>query len=159
MASVMAVFTLFFFAKYWLLNRDLKSLDNKITNIMKNPALGISPRERTNFAKQADKALKSIKNKNKTIVQEINSIQASLNIDAVSPLVKLSIMAKNTPAQLEVLKVEEGGMVEAVFSHPEMEKLEELQSLLINGNLPDAFFDLSTQSKRLKIEFRNPEMI
>jgi general secretion pathway protein L len=159
MAAVMVMFTLFFSVKYWLLGRDLKALDTKITNIMKNPALEISPRERSNFAKQSEKALKSIKNKNKTIVQEINSIQSSLNIDAISPLVKLSIMAKNTPAQLELLKVEEGGMVEAVFTHPELQKLEELQSLLINGNLPDAFFDLSTQGKKLKVEFRNPEML
>jgi Tfp pilus assembly PilM family ATPase len=159
MAAVMVVFTLFFSVKYWLLNRDLKTLDNKISNIMKNPTLEISARERSNFSKQADKALKAIKNKNKSVVQEINSIQSSLNINAISPLIKLSLIAKNSPTQLDLLKVEEGGMVEAIFSHPEIQKLEELQSLLINSNLPDAFFDLSNQNKKLKVEFRNPEMI
>lgn len=151
--AVCALLALFFVAENFLLNRDVKQLNRRIESIMKNPTFSFTPRERRSFASNPRSVLSKIKRKDKSISQEIKTIQSSLKIDALSPFVKLSQLIGNTPAKLMQLEIDDLGFTKAVFSHENIEELKKLETKILSLNLPGLFYELAQNTKTLKIEF------
>jgi Tfp pilus assembly PilM family ATPase len=157
-AVICGLIAIFFSVENFLLRRDIKELDKKIANAIKNPTLNFNPRERRTLTSTPKVALEKIKKQHKNVIQEIKTVQSALNINSVQPLIRLGQLAKNSPAELTLFKVDETGFVEATFHHKELAVLESLQNLIIAGNLPDVFYDLSPNELELKVEFKNRDL-
>lgn len=155
MAAVVLLAIAFLVGESFFLSRDNKALTSRVDKILKNPKLEITNRQRRLAKKYPERILTRLKRKNRNVVDEIKSIQSAISINSLSPLSRLSMMAQGSTAWLQMINVSEDSFVEAVFSAENKKSLEDLQQVMLSGNLPKAFVDLDINKKELKVEFRN----
>jgi general secretion pathway protein L len=119
------------------LELDIKAVNAKLTTIAKNPALAMNAREKRILTTQPAVLAQNFLKKSTQIKQQINVIQSSANIQALSPLVAVSSMTSGLDVMMTRFSVSESSEVSALFKSDSNEALENLKARLKTLNLKD----------------------
>jgi hypothetical protein len=130
---------------------DLQAVNAKVTNTARNPALGLTAREKRLIATQPELVEASLTRKHRAVSQQISTLQAAADIKALSPLVMISAAAAGVEATLESITVSDTGDVNASFSAEKLENLTLLQTKLNSLSLRDLQINVNTEKKELTL--------
>ena len=87
--------------RFFLLSDDIRSIDRNIIDKLKSPALKLSQSQRASYRRYPERTLGLLKEKNKTISQEVSLSMSSSKVDAVSPLINLGqVIGNNKKVEL-----------------------------------------------------------
>jgi K+/H+ antiporter YhaU regulatory subunit KhtT len=95
--------------------------------------------------------LDALVKKQRSIKQEISSIQSAIEIKAMHPLVILSQSAASSSGTLIEFKSEETGEVSAVISAENIEELEKIKTQIERSALIDSNVEIDSQNLKLKL--------
>lgn len=149
--AVTAVLAVVLLIEGVMLELDLKSVNAKITSVSKNPVLALTARERRTLTTSPKIALASMSKKQRTIRQQITTLQAATDIKALSPLVSVSSAALGSPAILAEFTVTDAGDLTAVFVADDLKSLQDLEPRLASLPLNDVKVNLDETNKRLTL--------
>ncbi|MFP5491879.1 MAG: type II secretion system protein GspL [Bacteriovoracia bacterium] len=130
---------------------DLQAVNAKVTNTARNPALGLTAREKRLIATQPELVEASLTRKHRAVSQQISTLQAAADIKALSPLVMISAAAAGVEATLESITVSDTGDVNASFSAEKLENLTLLQTKLNSLSLRDLQINVNNEKKELTL--------
>ena len=136
-----------------LLKSDEKSLDKKITRMLKSPSLAITSKDRKRYKRKPTFVLGILKKKNKIIRQDIKTIMAATKIESISPLSDISKkLGRNK--QVDMIYFEsEKNKVKAKFMAERPIDLKSVHKRLQGLGLKDADIKYKENSKNLEITY------
>ncbi|MBY0518015.1 MAG: pilus assembly protein PilM [Bacteriovoracaceae bacterium] len=130
---------------------DIKAVNNKITSTAKNPILGLTARERRLISTQPGVVESSLAKKQKTVRQQISTLQSASKIKALSPLVMISSAAAGVDVTLMNVDITEAGDVSAVFKASDVNNLNILQTKLQGISLQNVETKINSAQKTLTL--------
>jgi Tfp pilus assembly PilM family ATPase len=134
-----------------LLTLDLKAVNAKITAVSKNPALGLSAREKRLLVTQPMQLAQALDKKQRSVRQQISTLQSATQIKALSPLVMISAAAAGVDAMMTSFKVSDSGDVSAAFTAEDPANLTILQGKLQGVSLNDVQVQVDLAKKELTL--------
>jgi Tfp pilus assembly PilM family ATPase len=150
-AAVAAVLIISLFVERIFIEKDIKFVNTKLSSLVKNDILAINGRLRRTMATNPKPVLDALVKKQRTIKQEISTIQAAVEIQALHPLVIISQSAAASSATMTEFKSEETGEVSATFIAESAEELEKLKNLIERSALVDSNVEIDAKNLKLKI--------
>jgi hypothetical protein len=132
----------------FFIEKDIKQVNLKLSQVLKNDSLGVNPRLRRAIATNPRPVLESLEKNLTGIRQEISTIQSALKIKSLSPLLTISQSAASTTSTLINYKTTEAGDVMASFSAESVEELIQLKALLEKSELSNLVMQIN-ESKLL----------
>jgi hypothetical protein len=150
-AAVAAIIMLSLFVERFFIEKDIKFVNAKLGSLMKNDVLAINGRLRRTMAVNPKPVLDALIKKQRSIKQEISSIQSAIEIKAMHPLVILSQSAASSSGTLIEFKSEETGEVSAVISAESVEELEKIKTQIERSALIDSNVEIDSQNLKLKL--------
>lgn len=136
-AAVTAVFLLSLVAERVFIERDIKAVNAKITSLMKNDELQISGRIRRGIANDPKPLYDTLVKKQRGVRQEISTLQAAVDIKALSPLLVVSQVAASTQATLIDFSSSDTGEIKCVFTAQDATDLNNLKAAFERSSLAD----------------------
>ena len=133
------------------IEKDIQYLNNKITNLMKNDSLEISGRERRAIATNPKPVFDSLLKRQRTVRQEISTLQSAIEIESLSPLVTLNQVALGAQATLTHFSVSDLGDIKATFVAESVEELNSLRTRFERSNLNDLKVQLDESKLQLDL--------
>ena len=133
-AFFLALLLLFFvIGERAFLKRDLKVIDSRLTKMVKSPQLDLAKKDQRYLKNSPERLLKTMKNKEKQVEQEVSSIMSATATNNLAPLATLSkTLTPNKAISLQSISIEDSKVI-ATFradNPTEMEKFAEyLQTL------------------------------
>lgn len=149
--AITAVLALMLIVEGVMLEMDKKAVNAKLTTVAKNPILALGAREQRAMLTTPKVALANLAKKQRTIRQQITTLQAASDIRALSPLVTVSGAALGSEATLVQFTVTEQGEVTAVFTATEAKPLEDLQGRLKSLPFTNINVQLDQANNRLTL--------
>lgn len=121
------------------INRDIDSADKKLKALLKNPILKLTPRDQRKIKKTPKPILSKLKRETKTIRQEIKTLQASVQTNALSSLEKISQMV--TGLDIEVIQFQSisGGDFTALLQAKEPAVITQVDEIFKNSTIKNLF--------------------
>ncbi|MFA5583349.1 MAG: pilus assembly protein PilM [Bacteriovoracaceae bacterium] len=119
----------------YFINQDIKSVNAKLTAILRNDELNLNPRLRRSIQNQPDQILSHLTRRTRSIEQEISTLQSAVQIQALSPLVIISQAMGKLDATLIELQVTNDRLVNARFTVRDSETQKKLKTQLENSAL------------------------
>ncbi len=150
-AAVAAIIMISLFVERFFIEKDIKFVNAKLGSVMKNDVLAINGRLRRTMATNPKPVLDALVKKQRSIKQEISSIQSAIEIKAMHPLVILSQSAASSSGTLIEFKSEETGEVSAVISAENIEELEKIKTQIERSALIDSNVEIDSQNLKLKL--------
>jgi hypothetical protein len=150
-AAVAAIIMISLFVERFFIEKDIKFVNAKLGSVMKNDVLAINGRLRRTMATNPKPVLDALVKKQRSIKQEISSIQSAIEIKAMHPLVILSQSAASSSGTLIEFKSEETGEVSAVISAESIEELEKIKTQIERSALIDSNVEIDSQNLKLKL--------
>lgn len=151
-AAIMVLFALSFLIERFFIQRDIVALNAKITNVMKADELSIPPRLRRQLTTNPRPILDSLNKRSRSVKQEISTLQAAVEIKALSPLVTISQIVANFPnVTMTRFTNDAGGAVTAQFEAEDVKDLKSLQTALEGGRLAEVKTQLEESAKKLNL--------
>lgn len=142
-AAATSVLALSLLVERVFIEKDVQFVNAKLTAIMKNEELQIPGRMRREFAKNPKPVHDMLVKRQRSVRQEISTLQSAVEIQALAPLVTVSQIASSSEATLTHFESNDVGEVKLTFS---AEKIEQL-----NG-LKEAFERSSLQGVQAQID-------
>lgn len=123
------------------LSKSISSADKMISSIAKNPILGLSPRDKRNATKNPSAILAKLKRETKSIKQEVKTLQASVDTNAMSPLLLVSEMFSGLDTEIIQFQSVSAGDFVIVFKGKSKEVISQLDDVFMNSNIKNLFTD------------------
>ncbi len=150
-AAATLVFAVSLLAERFFIGRDIAAVNAKITAVTKNEELQISGRLRRAITTNPKPVYDSLVKRQRGVKQEISTLQAAVDIQALSPLVTVSQIAASTAATLVTFSSTETGEVTAVFTSESKDELANLKGLFERSNLKDVAAVADNTKLQLKV--------
>ena len=150
-AGVALILAVSLFAERVFIEKDIATVNTKITSVMKNQELEISGRLRRAAATNPKQLLDLLVKKQRGVRQEIQTLQSAVEIRALSPLVTISQIAASSQATLVEFSSNDVGEVKAVFSADSSEVLSNLKATFERSNLADVEANLDQAKLQLNV--------
>lgn len=150
-AAVTAVLAVSLAAERFLISRDIKAVNLKLTALMKNDDLQLPGRLRRQIMTDPKPVYDAVVKKQRAVRQEISTLQSAIEIQALSPLVRISQIVGQTQATMIEFKVTDLKEITAVFSAEKVEDLESLKKSFERSELSNLQAQVDPQSLRLKV--------
>jgi general secretion pathway protein L len=151
-AAASLVLILSLFVERFFIQKDIASVNSKMSNVMKNQALQLPGRLQRSAATNPKPVLDSVVKKQKEVRQEIATLQSAIEIKALSPLITVSqIAAGSTGATLINFKSNDMNELTAVFSSESIEELTKLKAAFERSNLTEVQASLDQSKLQLTI--------
>jgi general secretion pathway protein L len=150
-AAVSALLMISLLVERLFIEKDIQYLNNKITNLMKNDSLEISGRERRAIATNPKPVFDSLLKRQRTVRQEISTLQSAIEIESLSPLVTLNQVALGAQATLTHFSVSDLGDIKATFVAESVEELNSLRTRFERSNLNDLKVQLDESKLQLDL--------
>lgn len=149
-AAVCLIFALSFVVERFFIEKDIAEVNARINNVMKNDALEISGRLRRAATTNPKQIYDLLVKKQRSVRQEIQTLQSAVQIKALSPLVTVSQIAASSTATLIEFTSNDIGEVKAVFNDESLENLTRLKNAFERSNLPDV--DATIDQAKLQLQ-------
>src|SRR5690606_31738358 len=141
--AVTALLAISLFVERIFIQKDIDFINGRITQLMKNEELKIPGRLRRMVAKDPKPVLDTLVKKQRAVRQEISTLQAAIDIQALSPLVTVSQIASSSPATLIDFYSNDVGEIKATFSSEDSKDLTALKTAFERSVLNDVISELS----------------
>lgn len=126
------------FAERFFIEKDITAVNAKMTAVMKNEELKMTPRIRRQVTTNPKPVYDALVKKQRDVRQEISTLQSAIEIKALSPLVTVSqIGAGAQGATLIDFKSTDTGEITAVFSAETVQELNNLKGMFERSALSD----------------------
>ena len=145
------IFLVSLFVERIFIEKDIKFVNAKLTNVIKNDVLEINGRLRRSLATNPKPVLDSLIKKQRSVKQEISTIQSAVEIKALHPLVMISQAAASTQATLVEFNSQDSGEIIASFTAENVEDLEKLKSQFERSALVDVNVVIDSKNLKLKL--------
>lgn len=153
--AVTAILAISLFVERIFIQKDVQYVNNKLTQIMKNEELKIPGRLRRMIARDPKPVLDMLVKRQRSVRQEISTLQAAIDIQALAPLVTISQIASGSQATLIDFHSNDIGEIKAIFSAEENQHLTLLKSALERSALNDVEVELDDKKKQLQVTARS----
>lgn len=150
-AAVCLVFAVSLFVERFFIEKDIATVNSKITALMKNDELEISGRLRRAATSDPKGILNLMVKKQRAVRQEIQTLQSAIQIKALSPLVTVSQIAASSQATLVEFSTNDIGEIKATFSSDSSEVLSNLKNAFERSNLNDVEATLDQAKLQLNV--------
>lgn len=150
-AMVTAVLLVSLLIERVFVNKDIKKINSKLTNIVKNPTLKINGSERRMVTKRPSRVLMSMKRKKRAITQEIKTIQSSIKINAFLPLKKISEKLVGLNVEIIQFDAESSGDFTVMFKAEHDKDLKKLEDVLNMSNFRNTSIRRNKKTKTLTL--------
>lgn len=150
-AAVALVLLLSLAAERFLIQRDIQFVNTKISSVIKNDILAVNGRLKRSVTTNPKPVLDFLTKKQRSIRQEISTIQSALDIKATQPLVLISQVASSTQATLTDFSVSDIGEIRATFSAETADELNNLKAQLERSVLENINVELDTNKLQLNL--------
>ena len=150
-AALTAVLAISLAAERFLIQRDIKAVNAKLSAMVKNDDLQINGRIRRQLLTDPKPAYDAVVKKQRGVRQEISTLQAAIEVQALTPLVRVSQIAAQTNATLIEFKVTDLKEITAVFSAEKVEDLEALKKSFDRSEFENLQAVIDSQNLRLNI--------
>lgn len=134
-AAIALLAVVFLIAESFFLTSDIKVVNAKLSEVLKNQTLGVPKRIATQVTKNPTAVLDKLTSMQKSVRQQISTLQSASQIQALSPLVKISTITVGSPAILSELKVSDTGDINGRFDSTDLQELKYLQDKLQSVDL------------------------
>ena len=121
------------------INRDIKVADKKLKALLKNPILKITPRDQRKLKKNPKPILTKLKRENKTIKQEIKTLQASVQTNALSSLQKISQLITGLDIEVTQFQSISGGDFTCLLQAKEPAVITQIDEIFKNSSIKNLF--------------------
>lgn len=149
-ASLVLVVSLF--VERFFIEQDIKNVNGKISSVVKNPDLQVPARLRRSAATNPKPVLDALTKKQRSVRQEISTIQAAVDIKALAPLVTVSqIAASSTGATLVDFSVSDTNEIKAVFTSESAEEIKSLKAAFERSSLSDVQTSVDDKTLQLTV--------
>lgn len=149
-AAVSLILILSLFVERYFIKKDIVAVNSKISAVMKNSELKIPGRIRRQAATNPTAVYNILVKKQREVRQQINTLQAAIEIQALSPLVVLSqISATSQNATLIEFKSNDSGEINAIFTSESLEELSNLKLQIERSSLSDVQATLDEKKLQL----------
>lgn len=134
------------------IQKDIGSVNAKITSLARKEELQISGRMRRQISQDPKPVYDLLVKKQKGVRQEISTLQSAVQIKALAPLVTVSQIAARSQATLIDFKVTDMNEITAIFSSESADDLNSLKSQFERSSLNDVTASLNTAKLQLTIK-------
>jgi general secretion pathway protein L len=138
-------------AERLFIEKDIKAINLKMANVMKNEELSLSGRLRRQVTTTPKPVYDALVKKQRDVRQEISTLQSAIEIKALVPLVTLSQIGANTEATLIDFKSNDTGEISAVFIAETMEEIIKLKGLLERSALSEVQASIDQSKLQLSV--------
>ena len=145
------IFAVSLFAERFFTERDIKTVNTRINSLTKNEELMIPGRLRRQITQNPKPVYDMLVKTQRGVRQEISTLQAAVEIQALSPLVTVSQIAASSQATLVEFKSNDLKEITAVFSAENMDELNNLKNMFERSNLGDVTASLDQAKLQLTI--------
>ena len=153
-AAVTLLFVAVLFVERYFINQDIKVVNTKLTSILKNDELNLTPRLRRNIQGQPEEVLSHLTKRTRSIEQEVSTIQSAVQIQALSPLVIISQAMGKLDATLIEYQVTEDKKISARFTAADTKIIANLKSQLSGSALSAVVIeDIDEKTIQLNAEY------
>ena len=150
-ASVAALILISLLAERFFIERDIAFVNTKLNSVARNEVLAINGRLRRTMVSNPKPVLDSLIKRQRGIRQEISTIQAAVDIKALSPLVMISQLAASTQATLTEFKSTDIGEITATFTAENASDLNNLKAQFERSTLSDVVVEIDSGKLQLKL--------
>jgi general secretion pathway protein L len=150
-ASVTALLFLSLLVERIFIQQDIQFINGKLTSILKDDTLAISGRIRRSAVADPKPLLDNLTKRQRSVRQEVSTLQSALETEALSPLIQLSQLAASTQATLTHLKTNDVGDISATFIADNMEEINKLKEIFEKSSLSDLELNIDASKIQLKI--------
>lgn len=133
----------------YFIHTNIDSADKVIKSLTKNRILNLTNRQKRLALSKPKVLHQKLKSKNRLIKQEVKSLQSAVEINALSSLVKISNIIKDSKAQIIQFNGTSMSDFTVVISGEDTKQLEELNLSLNASNFNDIFIDFDEQNKKI----------
>jgi general secretion pathway protein L len=140
------------FSNRFFIESDIKEVNAKITSLSKNPILNLSGRERRTLTTNPKMLSDSLLRKSRSIKQQLSTIQSSVEIKALEPLVQINSIAGGSEAMLTKFEKNEDGDILASFTALNIETLKQLEAKFNSSQLKDVQTVINDEKLTLEIK-------
>lgn len=133
------------------INRDIKIADKNLKGLLKNPILKITPRDQRKFKKDPRPILTKLKRETKTIKQEIKTLQASVQTNALSSLEKIAQLI--TGFDIEVIQFQSitGGDFTAILKAKDATVITQIDQIFKGSTIKNLFTEKNMAKRTFTI--------
>jgi general secretion pathway protein L len=151
-AAICLVFAISLFAERIFTGLDITEVNKKLATLMKDDELAISGRLRRAAATNPKPILDSLVKKQRSVRQEISTLQSAIDIQALTPLVTVSQLASGaTTATMTEFKSDDIGNISALFKAENVSDLERLKESFERSQFIDVVVEIDQAKKTLKL--------
>lgn len=150
-AAAAMVLAVSLFVERIFIEKDIGSVNTRITSVMKNDELGLGGRVRRSAVTTPKPIYDTLVKKQREVRQEISTLQAAVEIKALEPLATISQMAARTQATLIEFKVSDINEITAVFSSESVEELNTLKGLFERSTFTEVQANVDKEKLQLKV--------
>lgn len=133
------------------IERDIKAVNTKINSLMKNDELQIPGRIRRQIVNAPKPVYDALVKKQRGVRQEISTLQAAVEIKALSPLVTVSQIAASTQATLIDFSSSDTGEIKCVFTAADLTDLNNLKAAFERSALSDINIQADQEKLQLTV--------
>ena len=133
----------------YFIHSNIDSADKVIQSLTKNRILNLTNRQKRLALSKPKVLHQKLKSKNRLIKQEVKSLQSAVEINAISPLVKISNLIRGSKAQIIQFNATSMSDFTVIVSSQDIKELEQLSSTLNTSNFKDIFIDFDEENKKL----------
>ena len=134
-ASIALLAVIFLVIESFFLKSDIKVINSKLTEVLKNQTLAIPKRIARQVTQNPKAVLEKLTSIQKSVRQQISTLQSANQIQALSPLVKISAITVGSSAYLAELNVTDNGEITGRFEAGEIKELQYLQDKIQSVDL------------------------
>lgn len=150
-AAASLIFAISLFAERFFIEKDIGTVNARINSLMRNEELQIPARLRRQVAQNPKLVLDSLVKKQRSVRQEISTLQSAIEIKALSPLVTVSQIAASSQATLVQFKSNDMNEITAVFTAESMDELTNLKNAFERSTLTDVTAALDQAKRELTV--------
>ena len=131
--------------------RDLKQVNSDLARELRREDLGLTGRVRRAVNTNPRPVYDSLVKQQRTVKQEISTLQSAIEIQALNPLIIVSQLANGSEAILTSFTSSDAGEIEAIFTAEKIEDLNNLKAAFERSSLREVQAGLDEQKLQLKI--------
>lgn len=150
-AAASLIFAISFMAERIFIQRDIDFVNSKIASVMKNEELQISGRLRRSVNQNPKAVFDTLVKRQRSVRQEISTLQSAIEIQALPPLVKVSLIAAPSQATMISFKSNDSGEISATFSAENVEELNNLKAIIERSSLSEVQAQVNAKKLQLKM--------
>jgi Tfp pilus assembly PilM family ATPase len=140
------------FAERFIIEKDIASVNSKMTSVIKNDELELPGRLRRQAVNNPKPIFDKLIKKHREVKQEISILQSAIELNSLSPLILVSqISAGNQGATLTEFKSNDTGEVTAIFSAEKLEDIYQLKKQFEQSSFSEVQTIVDKEKLQLKV--------